>query len=62
MPLAIGVKYYCQKWLAARLTLTDNISFGNSRMRGMNNLSLTGGVEVRYGGPRLSYFPWNPAR
>jgi len=63
MPLALGVKYRCNDTLALRLECTDNIAFGsNSSMGVSHNFSLTGGVEVRFGGTRKSYWPWNPSR
>jgi hypothetical protein len=62
MPLGIGAKYQCRKWLAMRLDLIDNISFAGSGVSAMHNVSLTFGVEVHFGGWRRSYYPWNPAR
>lgn len=58
-PLSIGCKYYFQNWLALKLTLTDNLVIGDSGLNTMHQWSLTGGVEVRFGGPPVSYFPWN---
>jgi len=60
VPVGIGVKYQCKRWLALRLDLLDNFTVGSSGVRPMHNVSLTGGVEVRFGGTRTSYFPWNP--
>ncbi len=63
MPLAIGVKYRCNDWLAMRFELTDNILFAaSSGVSTMHELSITGGVEVRFGGSRRAYWPWNPGR
>lgn len=61
LPLAIGVKYRCYDWLALRLECADNIAFGD-RFNTLHNLGLTGGVEVRFGGTRTAYWPWNPGR
>ncbi len=60
LPIGGGVKYMVREWLVLRADLTDNIAFGgNSGLDTMNNFSLTGGVELRFGGSRPSYFPWN---
>lgn len=58
LPVGIGVKCYFRRWLSLRLELMDNIAFGAGQLNTMHNLSLTGGVEVRFGGPRTSYFPF----
>ncbi|MBN2474393.1 MAG: hypothetical protein JXB62_07280 [Pirellulales bacterium] len=63
MPLAMGVKYRCNDWLALRFELTDNMAFsGGGGFNTLHSLSLTGGVEVRFGGARKAYWPWNPGR
>ncbi len=62
MPIGIGVKYHWRKWIAARIDLFDNISFGSGGIDTMHNMTLTVGVEVHFGGWRRSYYPWNPDR
>jgi len=63
MPLAIGMKCRCNDWLALRLECTDNIAFGGgSGFNTLHNLSFTAGLEVRFGGARKAYWPWNPGR
>jgi len=65
MPLGIGLKYLWQDWIVVRAQLTDNIAFGGGgggSTDAMNNFSYTLGIELRYGGPRHSYWPWNPGR
>ena len=63
MPLAVGLKRRCNDWLALRLEFADNIAFGGGSGFGtVHNASLTGGVEVRFGGSRRAYWPWNPGR
>jgi hypothetical protein len=61
-PLGVGVKYLFRRWVALRLTATDNIAFGNGTLSTMHNWSLTGGAELRFGGPRISYFPYHADR
>ncbi len=61
IPLSIGMKYQLKNWLAIRCELMDDVSFGDDRIGLMNCISFTGGVEIRYGSRRNSYFPWDPA-
>ncbi|MHC4399648.1 MAG: porin family protein [Planctomycetota bacterium] len=61
LPIALGVKYRHADWLALRLELADNISFGDS-LNGVHYLSLTAGLEIRFGGRRTAYWPWSPGR
>jgi hypothetical protein len=63
VPLAIGVKQRCDDWLVFRLDLTDNIAFGGGTPLGtQHNFSVTGNVELRFGGPRTSYWAWAPRK
>jgi len=62
MPLAIGLKYRCNDWLAVRFEVADNMAFGGGRLETLHHLSITGGAEVRFGGSRRAYWPWNPGR
>jgi hypothetical protein len=61
-PVGGGLKYLHRKWLAVRVSVMDNLALGAYELRTQHNLSITGGVEVRFGGPRRSYFPYNPSR
>jgi hypothetical protein len=62
MPLGIGVKWMCSPWLALRMEFTENIAVGSPELDMMHNLSLNGGVEVRFGGTRPSYWPYNSSK
>ncbi len=62
LPWGMGVKYRLNEYLVARLEVIDNWAFGNRDLDTMHNVSLTGGVEVRFGGVRRQYWPWNPSR
>lgn len=63
IPLGIGMKYRHSDWITMRFDFTDNIALGErADYETMNNLSLTYGLEFRFGGSRTSYFPWNPSR
>tara|TARA_B100000809_G_scaffold160596_1_gene157988 strand:+ start:167 stop:691 length:525 start_codon:yes stop_codon:yes gene_type:complete len=58
LPVGMGVKYYYRKWLVLRAELMDNLAFGGNGLDTMHNVSLTGGVEVRFGGWRRKYEGW----
>ncbi len=63
VPWGVGLKYRHSDWIALRFDFLDNVAFGGrAGFETMNNLSLTGGLEFRFGGTRKSYFPWNPSR
>jgi hypothetical protein len=62
MPLALGLKYRCNDWMALRFECADNIVFGRGSVRSVHNFSITGGVEIRFGRSRKTYWPWNPDR
>jgi hypothetical protein len=63
VPIAIGVKQRYDDWLVLRLDLADNIAFGGGTQIGtQHNISLTGNVEIRFGGPRTSYWAWAPRK
>lgn len=59
IPLGVGVKYYYRPWLAWRTSVMDNLSIGSQGLDTMHNLSFTVGVEVHFGGPRQTYFPYH---
>ncbi len=61
MPLALGFKYRWSSCTAVRIELADNIAFGD-RFDTVHYVSLTAGVEIRFGGRRVAYWPWNPGR
>ncbi len=63
VPIALGMKYRCNDWLALRVELSDNIAFGGGPgFNTLNNLMVTGGMEVRFGGTRKVYWPYSPGR
>jgi hypothetical protein len=61
-PLGVGVKYPLRRWLVARAEVTDHLGVGHHRLTAQNNLSLTLGLEWRFGAHPRSYWPWNPSR
>ncbi len=63
LPLAIGVKYHWSDWLALRIECSENLSVpGGGGLKAVHNVSINGAVELRFGGPRTAYWPWNPGR
>jgi len=59
IPLGVGVKHFYRPWLALRTSLMDNLSIGSRGLGTMHNVSLSFGVEVHFGGPRRTYFPYH---
>lgn len=62
MPLGIGLKYRCNSRIALRFELLDDVAFCHDEIETLNDVSFTAGVEVRFGGTRRAYWPWNPGR
>jgi hypothetical protein len=62
LPLGMGVKYLCSERLAVRLDLLDDIALSSNHLQTQQNLSLTAGAELRFGGSRKVYWPWDLGR
>ena len=61
MPWGIGVKYRVSNWLALRGEIADNVAIhAGSPFNTQHNFSFTFAMEVRFGGSRVAYWPWNP--
>jgi len=61
IPVGVGLKYLRNERLAFRLEFTDTMIFaGEGSINTLHDLTLSGGVEFRFGGSRRSYWPWNP--
>jgi hypothetical protein len=58
VPFGVGVKYPLNGWLVLRAELLDGVCIGGDGLPTLNNVSLTGGVEVRFGDPRKHLMPW----
>lgn len=62
MPLAAGLKYHCTERLALRLELCDDIIFsGVDGINTVHDFSITGSMELHFGGARRMYWPWEPS-
>ncbi len=63
VPFGVGVKVLQGDCLAFRLELMDHVAFGGGKPVGtVHHLTLTMGMEFRFGGARRAYWPWNPGR
>jgi hypothetical protein len=61
-PIGIGLKYPIRRYLAARAEFTDQLAVGNDGVATQHDLTLTFGLEWRFGAHPRSYWPWNPSR
>jgi hypothetical protein len=61
-PIGIGLKYPFRRFLAARAEFTDQLALGNDGVATQHDLTLTFGLEWRFGAHPRSYWPWNPSR
>lgn len=60
LPFGIGVKHQFRRWLVWRLELMDNLALASNEADTMNNLTLTFGLEGRFGGRPTGYWAWSP--
>ncbi len=58
IPFGVGAKYPVKEWLVLRADLVDNLTIGGDGVPTMHNVSLTGGVEIRFGELRKHFLPW----
>ncbi len=62
IPVGVGLKYPVRRWLAARAEFADQLALGNHGVATQHDLTLTFGLEWRFGAHPQSYWPWNPSR
>jgi len=63
LPFGVGLKYRMNDFLAARVEAADFMAFGGGQtLELIHNVTVIGGLEVRFGGRRRAYWPWNPGR
>ncbi|MEQ8848537.1 outer membrane beta-barrel protein [Botrimarina sp.] len=60
IPFGVGLKYQLRPDLAFRLELMDNLAFGQNETSTLNNLTITTGLEWRFGGRPEGYWAWAP--
>lgn len=58
IPFGLGVKAMVRPNMAVRFEVIDNLALGSDVLRTMNNVSVTGGFEWRFGGRRRNYYPF----
>jgi len=59
LPLGIGLKYSVRPWWAARIEAVNLFSFESGDVDFMNNVLLSGSIEIHFGGRRRMYFPFD---
>ena len=62
MPFGGGVQFHQTPWLVWRLEVLDNLAFGDERLSTMHNVSITAGMDFRFGARPASYWPWRSSR
>ena len=62
LPLGIGMKYLCDENFALRLDLLEDIAISNEHLETQFNFSVTAGLEMRFGGSRKIYWPFDLSR
>ena len=62
MPFGGGIQFRQSRWLVWRLEVLDNLSYGADGVDTMHNISLTAGMELRFGSHPASYWPWQSSR
>jgi opacity protein-like surface antigen len=61
IPLALGLKYHVDDRMALRFEVGDDILFaGGMGMNVLHDVTVSAGLELRFGGHPKSYWPWNP--
>lgn len=59
LPLGVGLKYSVKPWWAARIEAVNIFSFESGDVDFMNNVLLSGSIEIHFGGRRRMYFPFD---
>lgn len=63
VPVGAGVKYRLGDFLAVRVEAADFMAFGGGHtLELIHNVTVIGALELRLGGARRAYWPWNPGR
>src|SRR5262249_145469 len=59
MPIGFGLKYFQSPWFTLRLDAAYELSLGTNMIDTQNSFTLAAAAEIRFGGRRTSYFPWD---
>jgi hypothetical protein len=62
VPVGIGAKYIWTDRLAVRVEFADDVAIGANQIQTLQDLSLTFGLELRFGGARHVYWPWTAGK
>jgi opacity protein-like surface antigen len=62
LPVAVGLKWRATDRMVLRVEAGDLMSFSGGGFGTLHHLTYNAGVEVRFGGTRRAYWPWNPGR
>jgi hypothetical protein len=63
VPFGMGFKYRIDQRVVLRFDLQNNYAFaGGHDVEATNNIAVMGGIELRFGGRKKSYWPWDPGR
>ena len=62
IPMGVGIQFRQWSWMLWRLEILDNLSFGDGSLATMHNVSITAGMEMRFGARPASYWPWRSSR
>ena len=63
IPVGVGMKCRINDFVALRVECADYIATGGgSTFDVVQHFFVTGGMELRFGGARRAYWPWNPGR
>jgi hypothetical protein len=57
-PLGVGLKYQMSRFITWRVELMDNIAVGQNETSTLQNLTITTGLEWRFGGRPSGYWAW----
>jgi len=60
IPIAVGIKYQFRRWLVWRAEFANNLAIGQNETSTLNNITLTFGLEGRFGGRPSGYWAWHP--
>lgn len=60
IPLAIGIKQQWSRTTVWRAEFANNLALGGASSNTMDNITLTLGVEGRFGGRARGYWAWSP--
>lgn len=58
-PFGVGLKYQMRRWVVFRVEIMDNFAIGQNGTSSLHNITLTGGLEWRFGGRPDGTWGWS---